>query len=178
MSTSLTPWCQSRSRGSRAVGRPPGLRSWDSAAGAPLRSRIVRPNRGGIVTCEQSSGNLCRGRTLWAGDLASQSSLLQFAVTFLNDDQFESLKLGGRGDGTDRGMQSNGIVVVSVAGRSPRGAVTKSPSSGLWPPSPRGGRIRCKSSQNGSHLPSPARPAVGNSGRSIAGEGRGWGDSK
>jgi hypothetical protein len=44
--------------------------------------------------------------------------------------------------------------------------------------SPRGGRIRCKSTQNGSRLPSPARPAVGNSDRSIAGEGRGWGDNE
>jgi hypothetical protein len=44
--------------------------------------------------------------------------------------------------------------------------------------SPRGGRIRCESTQNGSRLPSPARPAVGNGDRSIAGEGRGWGDNE
>jgi hypothetical protein len=77
---------------------------------------------------------------------------------------------GGAGVGEHR------VAVVSVAGRSPRGAVTKSPSSGLWPPCPRGGRTRCKSTQNRQRLPSPARPALRNRDRSVAGEGRGWGN--
>ena len=42
-------------------------------------------------------------------DLASQSGPLQFAVTFLKDNLFKAVKLVGRGDVTDRGMQSNRV---------------------------------------------------------------------
>ena len=45
------------------------------------------------------------------------------------------------------------VVGISVASRSPRGAVTKSPSSGRWPPSPRGGRLRWVSIRNGDASP-------------------------
>lgn len=71
-----------------------------------------------IVTCEQSSGNLCRRRALLAGQLASQSGLLQFAVTFLKDHVFESLKLVGRGDVPDRGMEPDAVVAVDGRGDS------------------------------------------------------------
>ena len=57
------------------------------------------------------------------GDLASQSGLLQFAVTFLKDHLFKSLKLVGRGDVTDRGMQSNSVVAVDVHGDSASGFI-------------------------------------------------------
>ena len=57
------------------------------------------------------------------GDLASQSALLQFAVTCLKDHLFKSLKLVGRGDVTDRGMQSNGVVAVDLRGDSASGLI-------------------------------------------------------
>ena len=59
----LTPWCQSPSRGSRAVMRPPGLRSWPLGrrSGRTSAEPYPPPKPSVIVTCEQSSGNLCRG---------------------------------------------------------------------------------------------------------------------
>jgi hypothetical protein len=83
-----------------------------------------------IVTCEQSSGNLCRRRALLAGQLASQSGLLQFAVTFLKDHVFESLKLVGRGDVPDRGMEPDAVVAVDVRGDSTAGTTKVSGLNG------------------------------------------------
>ena len=57
------------------------------------------------------------------GDLASQSVLLQIAVTFLKDHLFKSLKLVVRGDLTDRGMQSKSVVAVDVRGDSASGLI-------------------------------------------------------
>ena len=121
----VTPWCQSRRWGSRAVVRPPGLRSWPLGrrSGCTSAEPYPPPKPSLIVTCEQSSGNLCRGWAVLAGQLASQAGLLQLAITFLKDHLFESLKLVGRGDVTNRGMQSNGVVAVDVRGDSASGLI-------------------------------------------------------
>jgi hypothetical protein len=103
--------------------RPPGLRSWPLGRRSESTSAEPYPptKPWEIVTCEQSSGNLCRARTVLAGRLASQAGLLQFAITFLEDHLSESQKHVGRGDVTDRGMQSNGVVAVDLRGATASG---------------------------------------------------------
>ena len=59
----------------------------------------------------ESSGNLGVGTRLLAGDLTSLPGLLELAIMLLKDHLLQSLQLVGRGDVSDRGMQTHRVVV-------------------------------------------------------------------
>ena len=64
-----------------------------------------------IVTISISSGNLGVRSCLLAGELPSLPGFLELAIAFLKDDMFQALQLVGGGDVSDRGMQSDRVVV-------------------------------------------------------------------